>query len=482
MEITTAPRRPAPTPWGRLLLFVVAPRAGHAPGAAADRARPRALRHDRRLDGAARHRPRARSLFERVVPVSDLRVGDVITYRAARRRRRSTAMVTHRIVADPTRTGIVHPGRRRAGSATRGCCARRRRPCRGSTSRVPWVGWAYLLARPTRGAGCSSIASAAALVVLTRRRGDRSSRRPASRTSAPPGRRPEAVRPGEATSSEVNREQCRRLRPPWALCSLPWRNGFWWSRTRRTSRSPSSARWSARATTSPGSTAARRLSTPCRPRPTLVILDLGLPDIDGLEVCRRAREAGFEGAIMIVTARAGELDRVVGLDYGADDYLAKPFGLAELQARVRALLRRTSSRRRRAARTAAPTGCASTSTPAGSTPATEEVPLTGKEFEVLEHPGRQPGQGRLPRSADGRRVGRELVRLDQDARRHHRSAAPEAGERGRDRSRGGRSRRGIPPRRRRPPMRERLTAAFVVLSDRAAPGGRHRCGPTCCGT
>lgn len=75
----------------------------------------------------------------------------------------------------------------------------------------------------------------------------------------------------------------------------------------------------------------------------VVILDLGLPDMDGLEVCKQAREAGFDGAIMIVTARAGELDRVVGLDYGADDYLSKPFGLAELQARVRALLRRTGA-------------------------------------------------------------------------------------------------------------------------------------------
>jgi DNA-binding response OmpR family regulator len=73
----------------------------------------------------------------------------------------------------------------------------------------------------------------------------------------------------------------------------------------------------------------------------VVILDLSLPDMDGLDVCRALREGGYEGAILIVTARTGELDRVVGLDSGADDYLTKPFGLAELQARVRALLRRT---------------------------------------------------------------------------------------------------------------------------------------------
>jgi DNA-binding response OmpR family regulator len=73
----------------------------------------------------------------------------------------------------------------------------------------------------------------------------------------------------------------------------------------------------------------------------VVILDLSLPDMDGLDVCRSLRDTGYDGAIMIVTARTGELDRVVGLDSGADDYLTKPFGLAELQARVRALLRRT---------------------------------------------------------------------------------------------------------------------------------------------
>ncbi|HNA98764.1 MAG TPA: response regulator transcription factor [Marmoricola sp.] len=75
----------------------------------------------------------------------------------------------------------------------------------------------------------------------------------------------------------------------------------------------------------------------------LIILDLGLPDMDGLDVCKAARAGGFAGGIMICSARGDELDRVVGLDYGADDYLPKPFGLAELQARARALLRRTAN-------------------------------------------------------------------------------------------------------------------------------------------
>jgi DNA-binding response OmpR family regulator len=73
----------------------------------------------------------------------------------------------------------------------------------------------------------------------------------------------------------------------------------------------------------------------------LVILDLGLPDIDGLEVCRRLRLARPDLAILILTARDQELDVVAGLDAGADDYLVKPFRLSELLARVRAHLRRT---------------------------------------------------------------------------------------------------------------------------------------------
>jgi DNA-binding response OmpR family regulator len=74
----------------------------------------------------------------------------------------------------------------------------------------------------------------------------------------------------------------------------------------------------------------------------LVILDLGLPDIDGIDVCRRLRAARPDLAILIVTARDQELDVVAGLDAGADDYLVKPFRLSELLARVRAHLRRTA--------------------------------------------------------------------------------------------------------------------------------------------
>ena len=72
----------------------------------------------------------------------------------------------------------------------------------------------------------------------------------------------------------------------------------------------------------------------------LVVLDLGLPDVDGVEVCRAARAGRPRLAILILTARTSELDEVLGLDAGADDYLTKPFTLAVLTARVRALLRR----------------------------------------------------------------------------------------------------------------------------------------------
>lgn len=72
----------------------------------------------------------------------------------------------------------------------------------------------------------------------------------------------------------------------------------------------------------------------------LVVLDLGLPDMDGLDVARWIRKEGLTVPILVLTARADEVDLVVGLDAGADDYVTKPFRLAELLARVRALLRR----------------------------------------------------------------------------------------------------------------------------------------------
>ena len=73
-----------------------------------------------------------------------------------------------------------------------------------------------------------------------------------------------------------------------------------------------------------------------------VILDLAMPRLDGLEVCRRMRRAGDRTPVLMLTARDAVDDRVTGLDAGADDYLVKPFALRELQARLRALLRRTS--------------------------------------------------------------------------------------------------------------------------------------------
>jgi DNA-binding response OmpR family regulator len=112
----------------------------------------------------------------------------------------------------------------------------------------------------------------------------------------------------------------------------------------------------------------------------VVVLDLGLPDMDGLDVCRKLRNSGYEGAILMLTARAQEVDRVVGLDAGADDYLAKPFGLAELLARLRALLRRTTERASgRADGRALDVDLAAHRVYVGE----KEVPLTGKEFDVL---------------------------------------------------------------------------------------------------
>jgi len=123
------------------------------------------------------------------------------------------------------------------------------------------------------------------------------------------------------------------------------------------------------------------------PVPDVVLLDLGLPDGDGVSVCRQLRERSSV-AIIVVTAYGEEPDRVNALDAGADDYLVKPFGLAELQARIRAVLRRVR--------------------PGGElirhgplvvdlrtrkvTVSGREIALTPKEFDILECLANDPGR------------------------------------------------------------------------------------------
>lgn len=121
----------------------------------------------------------------------------------------------------------------------------------------------------------------------------------------------------------------------------------------------------------------------------LVLLDLGLPDTDGLDVCRELRSRGTV-PIIVISARSDEVDRVVGLELGADDYVSKPFGVREVVARMRAVLRRT--------------GVATTEEP--QEPAGRlvidrrarrvlldgaELPLAPKEFDLLALLSEEPG-------------------------------------------------------------------------------------------
>lgn len=127
----------------------------------------------------------------------------------------------------------------------------------------------------------------------------------------------------------------------------------------------------------------------------LVILDLKLPGMDGLEICRRLRAKGSYTPILMLTSKSSELERVLGLEMGADDYLTKPFSVLELTARVKAILRRMNASR----------------TPDGEAPQRiqvrdleidldrrtvvvrgESVTLTAKEFDLLAHFARHPGR------------------------------------------------------------------------------------------
>ncbi|MFV0129272.1 response regulator transcription factor [Streptomyces sp. HMX112] len=122
----------------------------------------------------------------------------------------------------------------------------------------------------------------------------------------------------------------------------------------------------------------------------LVLLDLELPDLDGLEICRRIRAAG-ELPLIAVTARGSELDRVLGLQAGADDYLAKPYGFRELMARMEAVMRRACPQPSAAATAIT---CGPLHIDAGTRKVTLDgrpVETTRKEFDMLyllaSHPG-----------------------------------------------------------------------------------------------
>ncbi|WP_405848135.1 response regulator transcription factor [Streptomyces sp. NBC_01518] len=124
------------------------------------------------------------------------------------------------------------------------------------------------------------------------------------------------------------------------------------------------------------------------PEPDVVLLDLGLPDLDGVEVCRRLRSRS-RAAIIVVTARGEEADRVSALDEGADDYLVKPFGLAELLARIRAVLRRVQPSDSELLRHGP---LAVDLRTRKVTVDGREVALTPKEFDILECLAADPGR------------------------------------------------------------------------------------------
>ncbi len=120
-----------------------------------------------------------------------------------------------------------------------------------------------------------------------------------------------------------------------------------------------------------------------------IVLDLQLPDADGMEICRRLRERGTPVRIIMATARDGVADRITGLDTGADDYLVKPYSVQELIARLRALLRRPES----ALSTVYQVGDLELDTATRvARRATRTIELTTKEFMVLEYLMRNSGR------------------------------------------------------------------------------------------
>jgi DNA-binding response OmpR family regulator len=128
----------------------------------------------------------------------------------------------------------------------------------------------------------------------------------------------------------------------------------------------------------------------------LIVLDLMLPGLDGLEICKRLRGQAITVPILMLTAKTSELDRVLGLELGADDYLSKPFSIMELQARIRAILRRVELSSKPATSAAGETivsGGLRIDVPGRNVSVDgQALELTAKEFDLLLHFARHPGR------------------------------------------------------------------------------------------
>ena len=165
--------------------------------------------------------------------------------------------------------------------------------------------------------------------------------------------------------------------------------------------------------------------------PDIVLLDVMLPDGDGRDVLRQIRQVSRTPVVM-VSARGEEMDRVLGLELGADDYVTKPFSAAELVARMRAVLRRSTAEPADVSGGALASGDVAMNLDTRTvTRDGEAVELTVKEFELLRvllEKRRPAGEARRPRLGG---LGPELVRLDEDARRPRQLAAQEARRRSR---------------------------------------------------
>jgi DNA-binding response OmpR family regulator len=125
-------------------------------------------------------------------------------------------------------------------------------------------------------------------------------------------------------------------------------------------------------------------------RPDVIVLDLMLPGIDGLEVCRQVRTFS-DAYVLMLTARSEEIDRIVGLSVGADDYLVKPFSPRELVARIKAVLRRPRTTNRAASPAAIPAGLAIDEPRHDVRVDGTEIELTATEFGILAALAREPG-------------------------------------------------------------------------------------------